>query len=35
MYGRIDKITLVRDKAGKSRKYAFILYERERDMKGA
>ena len=35
MYGRIDKITLVRDKEGKSRKYAFILYERERDMKGA
>jgi len=32
-YGPIEKLTLVRDNEGKSRRYAFILYEREKDMK--
>lgn len=32
-YGPIEHIHLVRDHNGKSRGYAFILYERERDMK--
>lgn len=36
MYGHIDKLRIVRDpKTGKSRGYAFILYEREKDMKGS
>ncbi|CDU22126.1 related to SNP1-U1 small nuclear ribonucleoprotein [Sporisorium scitamineum] len=35
MYGPIEKIRLVRDREGKSRGYAFIAYERERDMKAA
>lgn len=35
MYGPIARIRLVRDRAGKSRGYAFIAYERERDMKAA
>ncbi len=35
MYGPINSIKLVRDKEGKSRGYAFIAYERERDMKAA
>ncbi|KAJ9475340.1 U1 small nuclear ribonucleoprotein 70 kDa-like protein [Pseudozyma hubeiensis] len=35
MYGPIEAIKLVRDKEGKSRGYAFIAYERERDMKAA
>jgi U1 small nuclear ribonucleoprotein len=38
MYGPIERIRLVREKTGKkkgkSRGYAFILYEREKDMKG-
>ena len=34
-YGPIERIHLVRDLAGKSRGYAFILYERERDMRTA
>ncbi|KZO96738.1 hypothetical protein CALVIDRAFT_481195 [Calocera viscosa TUFC12733] len=34
-YGDIERIRLVRDPKGKSRGYAFIVYERERDMKGA
>ncbi|SAM85066.1 related to SNP1-U1 small nuclear ribonucleoprotein [Ustilago bromivora] len=34
-YGPIQQITLIRDKEGKSRGYAFIAYERERDMKAA
>ena len=33
-YGPIERIRVVRDKKGKSRGYAFIVYERERDMKG-
>ncbi|KAN0063881.1 hypothetical protein ACQY0O_003487 [Thecaphora frezii] len=35
MYGPIERIRIVRDKEGKSRGYAFILYERERDMRAA
>ncbi|PWY97124.1 RNA-binding domain-containing protein [Testicularia cyperi] len=35
MYGPIDQIRIVRDKEGKSRGYAFVSYERERDMKAA
>ncbi|SPO41959.1 related to SNP1 - U1 small nuclear ribonucleoprotein [Pseudozyma flocculosa] len=35
MYGPIERIRLVRDKEGKSRGYAFVLYERERDMRAA
>lgn len=35
MYGHIDKLVIVRHpKTGKSKGYAFILYEREKDMKG-
>jgi U1 small nuclear ribonucleoprotein len=36
MYGHIDNLRIVRDlESGKSKGYAFILYEREKDMKGA
>lgn len=35
MYGPIQKIRVVRDKGGKSRGYAFVVYERERDMRAA
>lgn len=35
MYGPITEIKLIRDREGKSRGYAFIAYERERDMKAA
>jgi U1 small nuclear ribonucleoprotein len=35
MYGHIERIVIVRDRKGKSRNYAFIVYERERDMKAA
>ncbi|KAL5526034.1 hypothetical protein ACEPAG_7372 [Sanghuangporus baumii] len=34
-YGVIERIRIVRDKRGKNRGYAFIVYERERDMKAA
>lgn len=35
MYGHIEKLRIVRDvRTGKSKGYAFILYEREKDMKG-
>lgn len=34
MYGKIERIRIVKDKKGKSKSYAFIVYERERDMKG-
>ena len=33
MYGKIERIRIVRDKKGKSKSYAFIVFERERDMK--
>ncbi|KAH6913258.1 hypothetical protein BKA70DRAFT_1096830 [Coprinopsis sp. MPI-PUGE-AT-0042] len=33
-YGNIERVRIVRDKNGRSRGYAFIVYERERDMKG-
>ncbi|EIN04979.1 hypothetical protein PUNSTDRAFT_55288 [Punctularia strigosozonata HHB-11173 SS5] len=33
-YGTIERVRIVRDKNGRSRGYAFIVYERERDMKG-
>lgn len=32
-YGPIERIAIVRDRDGKSRGYAFILFERERDMR--
>lgn len=39
MYGPIERISIIRAKSGKnkgkSRGYAFILYEREKDMKGS
>ncbi|WRT66221.1 uncharacterized protein IL334_003174 [Kwoniella shivajii] len=35
MYGAIEKIRIVKDRKGKSKSYAFIVYERERDMKAA
>lgn len=34
MYGAIERIRIVQDRKGKSRSFAFIVYERERDMKG-
>ncbi|CAE6341250.1 unnamed protein product [Rhizoctonia solani] len=34
-YGRIERIRLVRNKRGASRGYAFIVYDREKDMKAA
>jgi U1 small nuclear ribonucleoprotein len=33
MYGAIERIRMVKDLKGKSKSYAFIVYERERDMK--
>ncbi|EIW84138.1 hypothetical protein CONPUDRAFT_51126 [Coniophora puteana RWD-64-598 SS2] len=33
-YGTIERVRIVRNKNGRSRGYAFIVYERERDMKG-
>ncbi|KAF9466448.1 hypothetical protein BDZ94DRAFT_1336959 [Collybia nuda] len=33
-YGTVERVRIVRDKKGRSRGYAFIVYERERDMKG-
>ncbi|KAJ3001079.1 hypothetical protein NUW54_g6659 [Trametes sanguinea] len=33
-YGNIERVRVVRDKNGRSRGYAFIVFERERDMKG-
>ncbi|KAG9127178.1 hypothetical protein FRC07_000328 [Ceratobasidium sp. 392] len=35
VYGRIDRIRLVKNKRGHSRGYAFIVYDREKDMKAA
>ena len=35
MYGAIEYLTIVKDKKGRSRGYAFIVYEREKDMKGS
>ncbi|KAK2463480.1 hypothetical protein APHAL10511_004566 [Amanita phalloides] len=34
-YGTIERVRVVRDKKARSRGYAFIVYERERDMKAA
>jgi hypothetical protein len=34
MYGAIERVRIVRNKKGSSRGYAFVVYERERDMKG-
>ncbi|CAE6505856.1 unnamed protein product [Rhizoctonia solani] len=34
-YGRIERVRLVRNKRGVSRGYAFIVYDREKDMKAA
>ncbi|KAI0350052.1 hypothetical protein OH77DRAFT_1413815 [Trametes cingulata] len=33
-FGSIERVRVVRDKNGRSRGYAFIVFERERDMKG-
>lgn len=33
MYGAIERIRMVKDLKGKSKSYAFIVFERERDMK--
>ncbi|SGY83439.1 BQ5605_C009g05636 [Microbotryum silenes-dioicae] len=35
LYGPLERVHLVRNKDGKSRGYAFLVYERERDMKAA
>ncbi|CEP16905.1 hypothetical protein [Parasitella parasitica] len=35
LYGQIKKVRLIRDKEGKSRCYAFIEFEREKDMRAA
>lgn len=34
MYGTIERVRIVKDSKGRSCGYAFIVYERERDMKG-
>jgi len=34
-FGSIERVRIVRDKKGRSRGYAFIVFERERDMKAA
>ncbi|KAJ4479925.1 hypothetical protein J3R30DRAFT_3466898 [Lentinula aciculospora] len=34
-YGTIERVRIVRDKKNRSRGYAFVVYERERDMKAA
>lgn len=34
-FGSIERVRIVRDKNGRSRGYAFIVFERERDMKAA
>lgn len=34
MYGPLERIRVVRNKDSKSRGYAFLVYEREKDMKG-
>lgn len=33
-FGSIERVRIVRDKKGRGRGYAFIVFERERDMKG-
>lgn len=33
-FGSIERVRVVRDKNGRSRGYAFIVFDRERDMKG-
>ncbi|PWN89193.1 RNA-binding domain-containing protein [Acaromyces ingoldii] len=35
MYGPISRIRIVRDREGKSRGYAFVVYQHERDMRAA
>lgn len=34
IYGNIEYLTIVKDEKGRSRGYCFIVYEREKDMKG-
>lgn len=34
VYGAIERIRMVKDHKGRSKSYAFIVFERERDMKG-
>ncbi|KAH9945490.1 uncharacterized protein BXZ73DRAFT_38998 [Epithele typhae] len=33
-FGSVERVRIVRDKNGRSRGYAFIVFEREREMKG-
>lgn len=33
-YGVIERVRIVRDEKKRSRRYGFIVFERERDMKG-
>jgi len=33
-FGPLERVRVVRDKKNRSRGYAFLVYERERDMKG-
>lgn len=33
-YGPLERVRIVRNKDGKSRGYAFLIFEREKDMKG-
>ncbi|KAI9451068.1 hypothetical protein BJY52DRAFT_132719 [Lactarius psammicola] len=35
IYGTIERVRIVKDKKGRGRGYAFVVYERERDMKAA
>ena len=34
MFGTIERVRIVKDAKSRGRGYAFIVYERERDMKG-
>ena len=34
IYGTIERVRIVKDAKGRGRGYAFVVYERERDMKG-
>ncbi|KAH7102773.1 hypothetical protein BKA62DRAFT_698791 [Auriculariales sp. MPI-PUGE-AT-0066] len=33
-YGQLERVRIVKDPKGRSRGYAFVIYDRERDMKG-
>jgi U1 small nuclear ribonucleoprotein len=34
MFGTIERVRIVKDAKNRGRGYAFVVYERERDMKG-